>query len=276
MRASVLVAIAMGSVALSNASARAQVIRGSVIDATTKRGIADVDVTLSDSARARERRISTDSAGNFRFVLEGSGAYTLRAQRLGYTTTSAEGVQVDRTEEIELQLKMGVEAIPIDPLIIIARRPERLGRLAEFYDRVEMMGKLGTGRFITRAEIESRNPHLTTDLLRMVPGLRVSAQSRSVVVTRQGGGCVPAIFVDGMFVNRDGRTSINDFVMPQMIEGVEIYRGPSEVPPQFQDRSGCGAIVIWTRRGTTSGKPWSWWRAAVGGGLVLLVVLIAR
>ena len=34
------------------------------------------------------------------------------------------------------------------------------------------------------------------------------------------------------------------------VEAVEVYRGPSGLPPEFNDRFGhpaCGSIVIWTR-----------------------------
>jgi hypothetical protein len=275
MRTAVAVAFVVGALAFTVSAVPGQVIRGRVVDATTQRGIREVEVTLTDSAGTQARLVVTDSVGAFRFMVDAAGSYKLRAERIGYTATSVEGVQVERAEEIEIQLKMGVEAIPLEPLVVVARRPERLGRLGEFYDRLEWMGKLGTGRFITRAEIEARNPSETTDLLRTVPGLRVTA-ARNVVVTRQGSGCPPSVFIDGMLLTRDNRSSINDFVVPQVIEGVEIYRGPSEVPPQYHDRAGCGAILIWTRRGAPTGKPWSWWRAAVGGGLLLTVILLAR
>jgi hypothetical protein len=104
----------------------------------------------------------------------------------------------------------------------------------------------------------------------------VLAQSRAVVIARQGGGCAPAVFVDGMLMNRSGQAAVNDYVQPSMIEGIEVYRGASGSPPQYQDRGGCGTILIWTRRGESSGKPWSWWRAAIGGGLFLGVLLLVR
>jgi hypothetical protein len=275
MRTAVGVAIVLGAFAFTVSGVTGQVIRGTVVDAATLRGIRDVEVTLTDSAGVQPRKVVTDSVGLFRFALDGAGSYGLRAERLGYAATSVSVVQVERAEEVEIQLKMGVEAIPLEPLVVVTRRPERLGRLGEFYDRLEWMGKLGTGRFITREQIEARNPSETTDLFRTVPGLRVTG-SRNVVVTRAGAGCPPAVYIDGMLITRDARSSINDFVAPQVIEGVEIYRGASEVPPQYHDRAGCGAILIWTRRGTPSGKPWSWWRAAVGGGLLLTVILLAR
>lgn len=40
-----------------------------------------------------------------------------------------------------------------------------------------------------------------------------------------------------------------DRVNPSDIEMIEIFRGPSELPPQFNDGN-CGAIAVWTRQGT--------------------------
>jgi hypothetical protein len=44
-------------------------------------------------------------------------------------------------------------------------------------------------------------------------------------------------------------TELNQLVVPAEIEGIEIYRRMSEVPPQFEPSGtfSCGAIVIWTR-----------------------------
>jgi hypothetical protein len=41
-----------------------------------------------------------------------------------------------------------------------------------------------------------------------------------------------------------------DDIPLQVIEALEVYRGPSGLPPEFNNRMGnpsCGAIVIWTR-----------------------------
>ncbi|RMH14199.1 MAG: hypothetical protein D6701_11515, partial [Gemmatimonadetes bacterium] len=41
-----------------------------------------------------------------------------------------------------------------------------------------------------------------------------------------------------------------DLIRPEDIEAIEVYRGASEVPAEFGGSdAGCGAIVIWTRRG---------------------------
>ena len=63
-----------------------------------------------------------------------------------------------------------------------------------------------------------------------------------------------SVYLDGILVVRRSRTgrgsssNINDFVIPIEIAGVEVYRGPSELPAEFAGmESRCGAVVIWTK-----------------------------
>ena len=37
-------------------------------------------------------------------------------------------------------------------------------------------------------------------------------------------------------------------INPRDIELIEIFRGPGELPPEFNDGN-CGAIMIWTKEG---------------------------
>ena len=63
------------------------------------------------------------------------------------------------------------------------------------------------GTFITREDVEKRNPVLVTDMLRDVPGLQVTGTGpglRPVVRIGRSAGynCTTQIFVDGFLVNR--------------------------------------------------------------------------
>ena len=93
-----------------------------------------------------------------------------------------------------------------------------------------------------------------------------------------GGPCHPRVYVDGLIVILgDARVrgtdiygfpeqptevradpadrpeiALDDFVMPQDVEAIEVYRRASEVPAHFGGMSTatqCGVIAIWTRRG---------------------------
>ena len=89
----------------------------------------------------------------------------------------------------------------------------------------------------------------------MQPGTRVSpvASSRTgftryQVLLRRS--CIPALYIDGTMVRRAGERGlyIDEFVRPDEILGIEVYRGSSEIPLQYGGTLGtCGVVLIWTR-----------------------------
>ena len=122
--------------------------------------------------------------------------------------------------------------------------------LAGFWERRSR----GFGHYLTRDEIDAVGAHDFTDVLRMTPGVNIITVNgrRSVRFGRSmglRGDCPPQYWVDGMRIENG---SPDDFV-PGDLEALEIYSGPSTVPPQFAARSvqigtrTCGAIVVWTR-----------------------------
>ncbi len=129
-------------------------------------------------------------------------------------------------------------------------------RLREFWERRAR----GIGVFITRADIERRRPQHALDLFRAVVGIQVfsgGGERTTIMTTRRaanparlrttaGVECPMQYYVDGVFMSAD-MFSVDELT-PDMIEAVEIFRGPSEVPVQFRQTDvDCGLIVLWTR-----------------------------
>jgi len=57
-------------------------------------------------------------------------------------------------------------------------------------------------------------------------------------------GCYPQYFLDG----RESTPYFARNTPPHDIQGIEIYRGGSEIPGEFGGSgSGCGVIAIWTK-----------------------------
>jgi hypothetical protein len=69
--------------------------------------------------------------------------------------------------------------------------------------------------------------------------------------------------------------SLDDRIIPEMLEGIEIYRNETELPSEFTGIGHCGAILFWTRAGEPGQR--GAWRILVGGaaalGMVVLFVL---
>jgi hypothetical protein len=189
----------------------------------------------------------TDDSGTFKLSGLPAGPVALEVRRLGYlaatvTVTLADG------ESRELALVLAQSAESLAPLEVTdAAVP---GKMSAFNARRSR----GVGTFITRHEIERRQPSKVSELLRYVNGVYVpqdnSDMREAAVGMRRAAGvtaqsnCVVQLYVDGHYYP-GGR--VDDF-RPVEVEGIEIYRSASEIPAAFRGRdSMCGVIAIWTR-----------------------------
>lgn len=59
--------------------------------------------------------------------------------------------------------------------------------------------------------------------------------------------CVPRVYVDGMRMVVDGYFPLDGVVVPEWIEGMEVYTSELRAPQQYAAGTGCGVILIWTR-----------------------------
>lgn len=188
------------------------------------------------------RRTVTDDSGRFRLDSLEAGRHDVRVHYLGYTTNPrAVELRPRHSTTAELWLERTVLAVEDLQVQVEGPRPDPM---AGFRSRREN----GFGTFLDRGDIEARDPAHTSDLFRSMAGVRVSPNrmgTARVTVGRFGGRCEPSVYLDG--VPTTGMPV--DFVLPESIVGIEVYRGPSEVPPQFNRPSeeGCGTILIWTR-----------------------------
>lgn len=211
-------------------------VRGRVASFVTERPIDGARVTILGT----DLEATTDPEGRFVLVDVPAG---VRRFRVAFDDTVSDRleVRVRAGRENEIEIRIDVDAVPL-PELRVSVTPTSAGKLAGFYQRMER----ATGVFITREEIEDRDPVRTSDLFRAVPGVRVAGfgpGTSSVAVVRGPTPCPIEYFLDGMQV----AGFEVDAVSPETIDGIEVYRGPAEVPPQFRRAFTCAAIVIWTR-----------------------------
>jgi hypothetical protein len=106
---------------------------------------------------------------------------------------------------------------------------------------------LGHGTFLTREEIQRSHPRLLSDVVRRVPGIDVASILTPRSTSRIRGGsptCRIQYFINGVMVQRYEL----DYMLPDDVEGMEIYKGAAAVPAEFNRGSAsCGVILIWTR-----------------------------
>lgn len=153
-------------------------------------------------------------------------------------------LEADKT--IELAVRIDTRTVALPEVVIEGREARTSPKMVDFMARA---ASGHGGYFITRKDIEERQPRVLSDMLRRVPGLRVdcdfgSCRVRTFTEARRiMGGCPIQYFLDGIPFLGD-----IDEMTPDQVEGIEIYRGSSSIPPQFNTgTSMCGVIAIWSR-----------------------------
>lgn len=243
---------------------------GSVIDHSTRQPVPLAEILLRRVDGEDVTRRAVDEEGRFGFPLMAAGSYAIEVQALGYHAIH-ETFPIRRVAEVRITVELVPAALELDPIVVVTERRGRLD-LAGFNDR----RRTGFGRYITREDIEERNPLYVSDLLRTIPGVRVVPVSggfgNSVRLRR---GCRPAVFVDGLRLAAVDDFGIDDLLATQDIEGIEVYHG-IQAPAQYSGGS-CGSIVLWTRAGERGpGRGSFWKRLAIGLGVLTLGFLLTR
>lgn len=206
--------------------------------------IGDADVSVP----AMRLLVHTDSTGAFILRGLGDGPVTISVRRLGYEPKS-QTVQIRRPPTAADSIVITLRAIPqlLDSMRVGAARLHKDFLIEDFYRRRAR----GPGLFVTRADIEARNPTRLSDMVRQFPAIRFVGRPGGLMGIRfpttsmARRDCPPQYWVDG-------RRVMNfelDELPPGDIEGIELYSGPSSTPTQFASNDGktCGTVVIWSR-----------------------------
>jgi hypothetical protein len=236
-------------------------IEGWVIDEQTGDPVPSVDLVVRAGNERYIASTVTDDRGQFQLQFSQINAISIYASRIGYADNQTPVLRFGDNDFFRVEIRLDPVAVLLAPLEVLARRKAERSPVLENFDR---RVNLGNGYYITRDQIEARRPSLVTDLLATVPGVRVvgsgAGNRRTIEIARAGGrDCPVQIFVDGMLVTRRIRPgfgaptagyTIDDVAAPNSVEGIEIYRGLSTVPPEFlTPDADCGVVAIWTRRG---------------------------
>ncbi|HEX7118865.1 MAG TPA: carboxypeptidase regulatory-like domain-containing protein [Longimicrobiales bacterium] len=261
-------------------------LTGTVYDSTRAAPLAGAEVFLSGTGY----RAVTDAAGRFRIDDLPDGVYAAsflhpRLDSLGiYARPREVTLEAGVVAEVRLAVPsaatllaagVALEDAPADPAddaaaAPVARGPRPLAateaappdRLSAvgFYDRE----RTTTGAFLDRDQIRTRNAGRVSQLLLVIPGVRVRRTDDGRVAVHMRDGerpsptgetviCWPRVVLDGTVAWRGGVGSpayLDDVVHPAELEGIEVYRSDAELPAVFSGtQSGCGVIVLWTRDG---------------------------
>ncbi len=189
----------------------------------------------------------TNEKGDFTIQNLPSGSQVLLARHLGF---GAEWLPVDLSsrEPKRVSIKLPKFVAMMDPVLVTARRNRSLDNIG-FNQRK----KAGFGRFLGPEQIQAMHPTYVTDILRNVPGLRVSygpdgetVSSSRGASSLMGGDCV-MYYLDDMPWQSMSPGDINTFVNGSEVVGVEVYQGGNTPPRYSAGMRNCTTIVLWTK-----------------------------
>lgn len=212
-------------------------IRGTVVNERW-RAIRNARVTML----GRNRVAVTDSAGRFVLGEVPSGSQTLETRALGHAPDFQTLILPPDADSV-FTIRLTTMQRVLDTIQVTAQR---------LFDRDTpgflQRKRFGIGQFYDENDIRRRRPIDLLQLLQTAPSLRVgyAGMQRAVFMRGTTGLCKPTLWVDGMRFTGDDAADIDLFARPEEVAGIEIYR-PGQVPAQFHNWGGCGAIVVWTK-----------------------------
>jgi hypothetical protein len=201
-------------------------------------------IAITDLGRAT----TTNARGAFRFDSIPPGTHRLYVRRIGYAELEF-SVDLHSGDTLNRDIVMTRITI-LDSMSITGKPLARDAAMRVF----EENRRLGLGKFLTAADLDKANGRSLPQMMNLFPFLTIarngSGQYKASVPARgvksiNGGSCAVKVFVDGV-LDRD--YDLNAFP-PYVIAGVEYYRGPAQIPPEYAGLgSVCAVIAIHTRK----------------------------
>ena len=240
----------------------AQSVVGTLLDSASQSPVVGARLILLDSTGTALTAVVSDQDGTFAVGIPHLGTFRFLVSRIGYPVVFSKPFAIDSTINARISLSLPSKPIVLDSVSVIASEAERRITYlvdAGFYRRKQV----GFGHFLTRADIDKRDPQVLTDLLRGMSGVRVSCRSgflacdvdmRAARSMFYRGKCQPSVVLDGVVLRAGGIANKGDMTLDQLlnpfnIEAIEVYPGPEGVPVQYSGYlSPCGAIIAWSRR----------------------------
>lgn len=267
----VLGPMALLLLAISASAARAQRIQGIVLDKFSHSPVPSADVRLLGAKGHLAGRIVTGTDGRFALTIPHFGAYSIRAEALGYAAYTTSVFVVDTAQQVSAEVDLAPAPIALQGLEVTTTAVRRELDKVGFFKRKAR----GFGYFVTEKDLREKTVTRITDAFYGIPGVHVmrtdpnSNQDWDVTMAGAenqfffGGPCFPSVSIDGTIVRHGGRGGSAQFgskagdhnvggwyqlVDPADVAGIEVYPTAAGAPPQVQGgESPCGAILIWTK-----------------------------
>jgi len=202
-----------------------------------------------------EARVEADEAGGFTLGNVPAGSRVLEGTAVGYPPARMQ-VRIPPGGTQQLTIVLGDSAHVLEPVTVEAR-------YQPYLTRVGFEGRRSTavGHFLDTTEIRRAGAVQFEEVFRMVPGVRLRPNGSNYVVELQRGQgqvlnpalanyCPPSYFIDGVYFPLPPIQTPSVPIVPEEVLAIEVYSNIFSAPPQYQRMdSGCGVILVWTKRG---------------------------
>jgi hypothetical protein len=214
-------------------------LSGVVLEANTARPLAGAQVSIVDGPQTR-----ANARGEWTMTDAPPGTRLLEIRAVGYYPARRAVDVVDSVAPMRVELATFRSVL--DTMKISATRTVDMN-LVGFQER----RRSSVGRFLTPRDIAVRQPFVTSEVFRSVPGLyldrTMDAEAKVMMRGVFEDRCEPAIYINGQWMNGLTSGDLDGFIRPNDIAGIEVYMA-GQVPARFQPSlGGCGSLVFWTQ-----------------------------
>lgn len=279
-RAAAAAGLSVFTLASSSTILHAQaVVRGVLYDDATGAPLRGTVMLVDPATDAPVVHTTTDTAGQFSLQI-GQGTVQIAAVRAGYRSVLSAPIPLMSGEKLTVRVPIATEGDPQHKIGVVehVRPGDKNGKVSSaageyrtnryaYMDGFASRRMGGLGLHYDRGAIERSSYRTLGEFLQNVPGFKVMdpnstssmmmSRSQALALSSGPGGvarCRLGWFVDGHRMDLPGQNDpITDGLggmQLETIEGIEVFRGLSEMPAEFASPDlRCGAVAIWTRHG---------------------------
>jgi hypothetical protein len=213
---------------------------GGTVRSVAGQPVAGAQVRLFGTARAA----TTNDEGEFRLTGLPGGTQGIEVLALGYYPMRTRVEVGDAAPALAMRLERA--AVVLDSMRVMAKRQRN--PLAQSSREFDERLAFGHGVYVTEEEIARRKPFETSDLFRLMRGVKVVGVGGEAHIASTRGHatignseCALDIFIDGAPAQQSDLNTLP----PEALHGAEVYTVAS-APAKYRVGP-CGALFLWTK-----------------------------
>ena len=205
------------------------------------------------SAVGTETRTEADDEGRFLLREVAGGSRIVEARAVGFRPAQVQ-VIVAPGEARRVEITLGDTVQVLAPISVAG---------SAYLSTVgfERRRKSLQGHFLDESDIARTGATRVEEVFRLVPGVQLRPSGMGYIIEFQrgqgqitnpalGNYCPPSYYIDGNYFPLPPNQTLTLPLVPGEILAIEVYSNLFSAPQQYQRRdSGCGIILIWTKRG---------------------------